>query len=58
MEYILNAANDLGYGSIKATLNDEKVKMPSVIAGKKPQDITEPVSLMIKKSRRLHERLS
>lgn len=44
MEYILNAANDLGYGSIKATLNDEKVKMPSVIAGKKPQDITEPVS--------------
>lgn len=44
MEYILNVANDLGYGSIKATLNDEKVKMPSVIASEKPQDITEPVS--------------
>ena len=43
-EYVLNFANDLGYGSIKAALNDEKIKMPSVIASEKPQDITEPIA--------------
>lgn len=36
-------ANDLGYGAVKADLNGETVKFPSVIAVQREQDIQPPV---------------
>lgn len=40
--YVLNVANDLGYGSIKGSLNDEKILMPSVIARLTPENTVLP----------------
>lgn len=39
---LINFANDLGYGAIKAELNNEKVLMPSVIARLSAQNTPKP----------------
>ena len=41
---ILHFSNDAGNDSMKAYLDDEFFKMPSVIAFKGPQDSTAPIS--------------
>lgn len=38
-----NVANDLGYGSVKAKVNDTKIHFPSVLALQREQDIAKPV---------------
>lgn len=38
----INFANDLGYSTIKGAINDEEVKIPSVTAELRKQDILEP----------------
>lgn len=48
---VINIANDLGYGFVKTSINDERIKMPSVIASEQPQDITKPVSFDDKSQR-------
>lgn len=39
----MNVANDLGYGSVKAKVNDTKIHFPSVLALQREQDIAKPV---------------
>ena len=39
----INVANDLGYGSVKAKVNDTKIHFPSVLALQREQDIAKPV---------------
>lgn len=39
----MNVANDLGYGSVKAKVNDTKIYFPSVLALQREQDIAKPV---------------
>lgn len=39
----MNVANDLGYGSVKAKVNDTKFHFPSVLALQREQDIAKPV---------------
>lgn len=39
----MNVANDLGYGSVKAKVNDTKIHFPSVLALQHEQDIAKPV---------------
>ena len=39
----MNVANDLGYGSVKAKVNDTKIHFPSVLALQREQDIVKPV---------------
>lgn len=41
-EKIMKVANDLGYGSVKANIDGEDIKFPSVIASERPQDIQAP----------------
>ena len=41
-EKIMKVANDLGYGSVKANVDGEDIKFPSVIASERPQDIQAP----------------
>lgn len=41
-EKIMKVANDLGYGSVKANIDGEAIKFPSVIASERPQDIQAP----------------
>ena len=38
-------ANDLGYSSVKANINDKEIKFPSVIAQLRPQDIPAPAEI-------------
>ncbi|MDY2638587.1 ParM/StbA family protein [Ligilactobacillus salivarius] len=39
----LNVANDLGYGSVKAKVEDTNIHFPSVIAIQREQDLNKPV---------------
>lgn len=39
----MNVTNDLGYGSVKAKVNDTKIHFPSVLALQREQDIAKPV---------------
>ncbi|QIG37498.1 hypothetical protein IBB3154_167 (plasmid) [Ligilactobacillus salivarius] len=39
----MNVANDLGYGSVKAKVNDTKIHFSSVLALQREQDIAKPV---------------
>lgn len=39
----LNVANDLGYGSVKAKVEDTNIHFPSVIAIQRGQDLNKPV---------------
>lgn len=39
----MTVANDLGYGSVKAKVNDTKIHFPSVLALQREQDIAKPV---------------
>lgn len=39
----LNVANDLGYGSVKAKVEDTNIHSPSVIAIQREQDLNKPV---------------
>ncbi|MYZ80974.1 ParM/StbA family protein [Ligilactobacillus salivarius] len=39
----MNVANDLGYSSVKAKVNDTKIHFPSVLALQREQDIAKPV---------------
>lgn len=39
----MNVANDLGYGSVKAKVNDTKIHFPSVLALQREQDIAKTV---------------
>lgn len=39
----MNVANNLGYGSVKAKVNDTKIHFPSVLALQREQDIAKPV---------------
>lgn len=39
----MDVANDLGYGSVKAKVNDTKIHFPSVLALQREQDIAKPV---------------
>lgn len=39
----MNVANDLGYGSVKAKVNDTKIHFPSILALQREQDIAKPV---------------
>ena len=41
---IYTVANDLGYGSMKLTINEDRYNIPSVISLQKENDITKPVS--------------
>ena len=43
VEKIMKVANDLGYGSVKANVDGENIKFPSVIAAERPQDIQAPM---------------
>ena len=38
-------ANDLGYSSVKADINDKELKFPSVIAQLRPQDVPAPAEI-------------
>lgn len=38
-------ANDLGYSSVKANINDKEIKFPSVIAQLRPQDVPAPAEI-------------
>lgn len=38
-------ANDLGYSSVKANINDKELKFPSVIAQLRPQDVPAPAEI-------------
>lgn len=40
---VIKVSNDLGYGAVKAKLNDEKVQFPSVMAVERAQDIAAPL---------------
>lgn len=40
----LNFANDLGYSSIKGSINDQALRVPSLIAIQRPQNIAKPVT--------------
>ncbi|MCC4466863.1 ParM/StbA family protein [Limosilactobacillus reuteri] len=42
-EYIMSVANDLGYGSVKANIDGEDIKFPSVVSAERPQDIAAPI---------------
>ena len=44
---VIKVSNDLGYGAVKAKLNDEKVQFPSVMAVERAQDIAAPLRLII-----------
>lgn len=37
-------ANDLGYGSVKATVDGEKIKFPSVMVVQRQQDLFDPIT--------------
>ena len=39
----MKVANDLGYGSVKANVDGENIKFPSVIAAERPQDVQAPM---------------
>ena len=43
VEKIMKVANDLGYGSVKANVDGENIKFPSVIAAERPQDVQAPM---------------
>lgn len=43
VEKIMKVANDLGYGSVKANVDGENIKFPSVISAERPQDIQAPM---------------
>ena len=40
---VIKVANDLGYGAVKAKLNDENIEFPSVMAVERAQDISAPI---------------
>src|SRR3712207_2787662 len=40
----MNVANDLGYGSVKAKIDGDKIKFPSVIAVQREQDLNKPLT--------------
>lgn len=40
----MNVANDLGYGSVKAKIDGDKIKFPSVIAVQREQDLSKPLT--------------
>ena len=47
----MNVANDLGYGSVKAKVNDTKIHFPSVLALQREQDIAKPVEFNSEKEK-------
>ena len=47
----MNVANDLGYGSVKAKVNDTKIHFSSVLALQREQDIAKPVDFDTEKEK-------
>ena len=39
----MKVANDLGYGSVKAIIDDKEIKFPSVFTIEREQDIASPI---------------
>ena len=40
---MMKTANDLGYGSVKAIIDDKEIQFPSVFTIEREQDIASPV---------------